>query len=246
MTLTSTLRVLPAALALAAMACASNPKTNVHPAGEDQATSEGDAELDPDLVAAMVGAAADWAIDLSVAAQPDLVQAWEPHDATGTCLPRDFGSFAFKKALDYGPDDESVSILDPELLTLFSMYTYPAKSADLASEFEAPLGDMGRTCGAGAGAFVTVTITDPRFPGGGMVGICAHKVEGDLTLVEQVVVFVRDGWTHKVRSTWPQGVEEASVPALRAAIATAFNPCPPRAAAGGEVATNLRVGATFE
>ncbi len=151
---------------------------------------------------------------------------WYHHTATGTCMPRGFGRFLPRGEQQFAPDNVSVGLASKELLTLVSLYTYPAQGT-FDAEFEEVAATVAHTCEGRA--FASTAMTDPRFPGGGRIGACSHVVEGDLLAIEQVLLFRRDSWSFKARFTFPAQLMERAYSASMAIVEASFRPCgPPR------------------
>jgi hypothetical protein len=209
------------------MLTACRPATNVRvatesPAGaKSSAHANAEAPAGAELSPALVEIAEAWHAGSSEAPQPELVRGWHPHAGSGTCFPVGYADFTLGKTTEYGPDDESLSLVSEARGTTVSLYVYPAKH-EFEAEFASVKGSMDKTCGPGVGG--SMRVADDRFSDGGMVGLCTHML-GDIELVEQVVLFSRDGWYYKARTTWPAFLNETSFTATRQIIATAFNTC---------------------
>jgi hypothetical protein len=138
------------------------------------------------------------------------------HDASGTCLPLDHGTFAERGVRDYGPNDMSVSLLDASARTLVTLYTYPATKS-VGDEFQGVLGAMCR----GAPA-ISTHLRDDRFPDEGIIGACASP-----NGLEQALLFRRDAWFYEARFTYGMPPSGDRYSASMSVERAAFRPCPP-------------------
>ena len=98
------------------------------------------------------------------------------------------------------------------------MYTYPATRA-LDAEFDDVLASMAQTCTEGP--MVSAVQGDTHF------GACVRRLEGDLLLIEQAVLFQRAKWLHKARITFAAPALGDSQDAAMSLLSQAFAPCNP-------------------
>ena len=214
-----------APLALLVLLAACQPATNVRMATEspDGASSKSDSPHSADASPALLQVLSVWELATEATPELGLIEDWHPHAGSGTCLPVSYGDFMLGKVTEYGPNDESLTLVSEVRGTTVTLYVYPGTDA-LEAEFESVRGSMNQTCGAGVGAILSVD--DERFPGGGRIGLCTHMLDDDLEVIEQIVLFSRDGWYYKARATWPAFLSSTTVPVTRQIIAAAFNACP--------------------
>jgi hypothetical protein len=203
------------------------PAANVHMASDSpDAASSKSTSGSPDSAEpspALLQNLAYWETATTAIPKPEFsISGWHPHAGSGACMPLSYGDFTLAKVAEHGPNDESVTLTSEVRGATVSLFVYPATS-ELAAEFETVRGHMNQSCGSGVGA--TLDIDDARFPGGGKVGLCTRIIDGDFELVEEVVLFTRDGWHYKVRATWPAFLSSAAFEPTREIIAVAFNPC---------------------
>src|SRR5690349_18646025 len=96
-------------------------------AAEDPNSAAGEqgeqaAELKEDAVAATVKLAALWIVPVSSEAEKPT--GWHRHEASGTCTTTGSASWLLDHEQNYGPGDESVTLLNQKLGALMTLYTY--------------------------------------------------------------------------------------------------------------------------
>jgi hypothetical protein len=207
-------------LALGCAARSAAPSNTPSPPPESappptQPDQTGEAQREVGILAPLVGY---WAMLGTTSGAPAMdVTGWQPHAASGTCFPTGLGSFSLVNRRTYAPDDESVSLLNRDLGTLITLYTYPARGT-AQQDFEQSFGEMGGTCGPGQ-AISTVA-------GGEYLGACTHTMPPGVAVIEQVWLVHRGRWSHKARFTFvAQALGQAWGPAMTV-LRTAFAPCP--------------------
>ena len=170
-----------------------------------------------DAVQALGALATFWALGLQGSSK-NAPTSWHVHAASGTCMPKESGGFRVANERVYGPGDESVTLWDEKQKTEVTMYTYPATRA-LDAEFDDVLASMAQTCTEGP--MVSAVQGDTHF------GACVRRLEGDLLLIEQAVLFQRAKWLHKARITFAAPALGDSQDAAMSLLSQAFAPCNP-------------------
>ena len=141
---------------------------------------------------------------------------WHRHAASSTCLPKGSASWKLNDERVYGPDDESVSLLNEDIGTLVTLYTYPARDA-FDVEFQEVVAEISHTC--------TENPVMTSEQGGTHFVACVRRMDGVL-LVEQALMFQRDKWLHKARITFPDVASQQAYTPVMSVVSQAFAPCP--------------------
>jgi hypothetical protein len=197
---------------------ASAPTSTTHrqQTKESNPKPAGDASFKDDAMAAMAALSSRWMLLGTNSSVKEAPRAWHRHAASGTCMPKDSASWELGKEQVYGPDDESVTLWNDKLKTEVTLYTYPA-TQPLDAEFGEVMRAMGGTCSEGP--MMSTTQGDVHFGG------CVRRLDGDVLLLEQVVLFQRGKWLHKARITLLARALGDAYDAAMGVVSQAFAPC---------------------
>lgn len=198
-------------------ACAPAKRASDPAEAKNDTAASKEADFKKDAVEAMAVLASRWALLGTKADAKEQPTGWHRHAGSGTCMPKGSASWELAKEHTYGPDDESVTMWNEKLKSQLTLYTYPAAQA-LDAEFDAVLGEMSRSCTEGP--VLSAKTGDTH------VGGCARRLEGDVLLLEQVVLFQRGKWLHKARITFAAAQADAAYSPTMSVVSQSFEACP--------------------